>query len=72
MNQSDLQKLLAQDTAYLEAKKHKKCSLSYPGVIYLQRNATSETGFKPAYLFRSVRTAKPTLKIKNRQTLELN
>lgn len=72
MNQSDLQKLLAQDTAYLEAKKHKNYPHQVIQALSIYKEMLQiETGFKPTVSIPDpVRTNKPALKIKNRQTLE--
>lgn len=72
MKQSDLQKLLAQDTAYLEAKNHK----NYPNQVIqalsiYKEMLQIETGFKQEVSVPDPsRTNKPVLKIKNRQALE--
>ena len=72
MKQSDLQKLLAQDTAYLEAKNHKNYPYQVIQALSIYKEMLQiETGFK-----KDVSVPDPSkkqqasLKIKNRQTLE--
>ena len=72
MKQSDLQKLLAQDTAYLEAKNHKNYPHQIIQALSIYKEMLQiETGFKQEVSVPDPsRTNKPALKIKNKQTLE--
>ena len=72
MSLSDLQKLVGQDTAYLEAKNH----LNYPNQVILALSIYKEmlqieTGFKKdVSVLDPSKKQKASLKVKNRQTLE--
>ena len=66
MSLSDLQKLVGQDTAYLEAKKHKNYPHQVIQALSIYKEMLQiETGFKPTVSIPDpVRTNKPALKIK--------